>query len=103
MLEHFDTLHQYFIATLAHWTLCALAGAMILHSHIRGGIVLRWFATLLATWWCLYEIMEYQRIQDQVDIDLANGLAAFIAGFALAWLYHYKIRKWLTRWRGPYP
>ena len=86
MLEHFNTLHQYFIATLAHWTICGVAGAFIY------GTTYRTFGIMLAAFWCCYEIVEFARIHDMGDVDIANGLGAFVLGFALTWIYH-RIRK----------
>ena len=92
MLEHFDTLHQYFIATLAHWLICGVAGAVILHSQVLKSVAHRTFGIMLACWWIIYEIVEFERIHDLGDVDIANGLGAFIVGFTLAWIYH-RIRK----------
>ena len=89
MLEHFDTIHAYFAATLTHWAICGVAGALTVRSHYRGGPVMRIVATLVALWWIAYETTEFARIHDQVDVDLANGLAAYIIGAVGTWLVHY--------------
>ena len=96
MLEHFDTFHRYAAETLAHWSICAVCAAMTVMSHYsREGVVLRHIATCVALWWILYEVTEFARIHDEVDVDLANGLASYIAGALLTWgFYSLKNRYW---------
>ena len=35
-------------------------------------------AIFLVFLWCLYEVVEFARIKDDCDIDLANGIGAFV-------------------------
>lgn len=96
-LSHFDTLHKYAAATLTHWTICGLAGILTVRSHYRGGPALRLIATVVALWWVSYEATEFARIHDNGDVDIANGLASYIMGAVLAWIFHKAYVKWKTR------
>lgn len=94
MLEHFNTLHQYAAATLTHWAICGVAGGLTVYSHYRGGPTMRLVATVIALWWIAYETTEFARIRDNVDVDLANGLFAYIVATAGCWLVHYLHVRW---------
>lgn len=98
ILEHFDTLHRYFWETIVHWLVCGVSAALTVHSHYRGVEVLRHLGTVVVFFWIAYQITEFARIQDDVDIDIANGLIAYIAGALLAWAVHENWRKdsWIT-------
>ena len=97
LLHHFNTLHIYLVATLAHWTVCGVCGALTVQSHYRGGPMLRLLATVIATWWCLYEVTEMLRVQDQGDIDIANGLFAYVVGAGLTYAFHAAVRRLYAR------
>ena len=84
---------QYPFATEIHWILCAVAGFLIVNSTHRGGAHTRVVAVVMVAWWNVYEYVEFLRIQDTVDLDVANGFAAFLVSVFLTWLYH-RIRKW---------
>lgn len=88
LLEHFNTFHAYAAATITHWLICGIAGGLITHSHYRDGAVLRYVSTIVCLWWISYEVTEFARIGDEGDVDLANGLFAFIVGAGVTWLAH---------------
>lgn len=89
MLEHFNTFHQYMVATLVHWSICGICGALTVHSHYRGGPMLRLLATMIVVWWFGYETLEMVRVADNGDIDVANGLFAYVVGAACIGGYHH--------------
>ena len=74
LISHFNTFIDYPGATVAHWLICILAGMMIVSQRIGCKI----FGCLLIFWWITYEMAEMIRINDKGDIDIANGLFAFI-------------------------
>ena len=97
LLQHFNTLHSYLVATLAHWSLCGVCGALTVQSHYKGGPMLRLLATVIVCGWALYETLEQFRIADRGDVDVANGLFAYVVGALLVSAYHYGKRKWRHR------
>ena len=94
MLEHFNTLHTYLVATLVHWSLCGVCGALTVQSHYKGGPMLRMLATVIVSGWALYEGLEQLRIADRGDVDVANGLFAYVTGALLVSAWHYGKRHW---------
>ena len=81
LLEHFNTFGSYPGATVTHWLICAVAGWIVYMARNSNAIV---FGIVLISWWCLYEVIEFVRIEDNCDIDLANGLFAFVVGVLIA-------------------
>ena len=60
-----------------------IAGFLICHKSVGVKIV----AVSLFLWWIVYEMAEMIRIHDKGDIDVANGLAAFIVGIVMHLVY----------------
>ena len=79
LIAHFNTWVDYPGATAVHWIICMISGFLIVHKSITGKVI----AITLAIWWLIYEVVEMVRIKDHGDIDIANGLAAFIVGIVL--------------------
>lgn len=87
-----EPIAQYPFATEIHWLLCALAGFLLINSSYRGGPHTRAIAIVMIAWWNFYEYVEYLRIEDTVELDVANGFAAFLVAVFCTWFYH-KLRK----------
>ena len=83
LINHFNTFVDYPGATAVHWIICMIAGFLICHKSVSVKIV----AVSLFLWWITYEITEMVRISDKGDVDIANGLAAFIIGIVLHLVY----------------
>ena len=94
MFEALNTFHDYASATICHWVLMGICGALTVESHYRGGPMLRHLATVMVGFWLAYEWGEFARIADRVDADTANGLLGYAVGALLVSAYHYGKRKW---------
>ena len=87
LYEGFDTLHDYALATIAHWILMGVGGVLILRSHHRGGPVMRLFGAMICALWIVYELAEFSRIHDNFEKDIANGIFGFVVGAILYSIY----------------
>lgn len=77
ILQHFNTFASYPAATVSHWLICGIAGVMFVFAENVKAIIV---SLVLLLSFYIYEIVEFARIGDLGDIDLANGGAAFIVG-----------------------
>ena len=93
LIDHFNTFIDYPGATAVHWIICMVSGFLIMHKSITAKIV----AITLSLWWIWYETIEFLRIHDNGDIDIANGLAAYVVGIVLyivyGWLHKFYLRR----------
>lgn len=80
LLQHFNTFASYPGATVSHWTICAFAGFVLVYAESLRRCV---FCCLLLSFFLMYEYVEFLRINDQGDVDIANGGFAFVAGVFL--------------------
>ena len=98
LIDGFNTLTEYPGATVAHWLICGIAGWLTVHSHSRGGPMLRIIASHAIAFWICYEISEFAYKQliegqgDEVHKDLANGLFGYVIGVIVCAGYH-KLRR----------
>ena len=96
LIEPLITIHKYAAATVAHWIICGVAGAMTVHSRIRGGAEARMIASHVIIFWLCYEITEFAHEHDNVEADIANGLFGYVCGALIAH-YGYKLRVWYRK------
>ena len=82
MIEHFNTFIEYPGATISHWLICSFAGILLV---IRSNGAKIFSITLLHCF-IIYEIVEFMRIKDRGDVDIANGVFAFCVSVCIAFL-----------------
>lgn len=84
----------YPFATGFHWLLCGLAGFLIANSENHGGAHNRVIAAGIMAFFIAYEWTEFLRINDMVDLDIAQGFAAYLlAAFGTLAYHKYRQRK----------
>ena len=82
LLSHFNTFLDYPGATIGHWLICSLSGILLVIRSTGARI----FSITLLQCFIVYEVVEFARIKDRGDIDIANGVFAFCLAVFLAWL-----------------
>ena len=83
----------YPAATGIHWLLCAVAGFLVQHSSNHGGEHSRYVSVSMLAMFVAYEISEFARIHDTVELDIMQGFAAYLLAVFGTWAYH----KWRIR------
>lgn len=78
----------YPAATGFHWALCAVAGFLVQNSSIHGGEHARIVSISMLGMFVAYEISEFARIHDMVELDIAQGFAAYLLAVLGTWAYH---------------
>lgn len=94
LLEHFNTFVAYPGATVSHWAIGLLAGMLLVAAHHPKEIIL---SLLMLGSFYLYEVVEFLRIKDMGDVDIANGTFAFFLGIGIAMLINLMLNRFLAK------
>lgn len=97
-IEHFNTFGKYPLATVVHIGIGMWCGRQLALAHIDKHVSRAISAAVVFVGWLAYEISEFARIHDDVDIDIANGLGAKLIGITVTTLYR-RLRR--TRHENP--
>ena len=95
IIQHFNTFVNYPGATVSHWIIGLLAGMLLVYASQPKSIVL---SVLMLASFYLYEVVEFLRIHDMGDVDLANGTFAYGTGILIAALAKHSWRIY-KRWK----
>ena len=82
-IEHFNTFGRYPLATLAHIIVGVWCGRELELARINKNVSQAVPGVVVFLGWLAYEISEFARIKDNVDVDIANGLGGVLLGIAV--------------------
>ena len=79
-IEHFNTFGLYPFATVAHILIGIWCGRELELGRIKRDISQSLPGFLVFFGWLAYEIIEFARLHDEGDVDIANGLGGVLIG-----------------------
>lgn len=82
-LKHFNTFADYPVATIAHILVGIWCGRELAIAEQRKNLSEAIGAIIVFFAWIAYETVEFARIRDNGDIDIANGIAGIFIGLFL--------------------
>ena len=83
ILKHFDTFTAYPLATCVHLLVGIWCGRELELARIQKNISQAVPGVVVFFGWLAYEISEFARVKDSVDVDIANGLTGVFIGIFL--------------------